>query len=208
MIIAFDGASTDLSVGLAGADGTLIAEDGWSAAHRQSAELLPRLLAMLDASGHSLHDATAVGVGLGPGSFTGLRVAVALAKGLAFGLGLPLYGVPSLKAWLVADPDALAAVARAGTRDAYLLRAGDAAATIVDRGDLGSLEQVVAPADLAEAFGIIGSRPHRAAVGIATLVAGKRAAGDAGDDLHALEPIYLRAPRGVAAESREQVRWL
>ncbi|MGI8659309.1 MAG: tRNA (adenosine(37)-N6)-threonylcarbamoyltransferase complex dimerization subunit type 1 TsaB [Candidatus Limnocylindria bacterium] len=208
MIIAFDGASTDLSVGLAGADGTLIAEDGWSAAHRQSAELLPRLLAMLGASGHSLHDVTAIGVGLGPGSFTGLRVAVALAKGLAFGLDLPLYGVPSLQAWLMADPDALAAVARAGARDAYVLRPGDAAVAIVDRDDLGSAEQVVAPADIAEAFGIIGSRPPRAAVGIASLVAARRASDDPGDDLKALEPNYLRAPRGVATESREPVRWL
>ncbi|MEO6578025.1 MAG: tRNA (adenosine(37)-N6)-threonylcarbamoyltransferase complex dimerization subunit type 1 TsaB, partial [Candidatus Limnocylindria bacterium] len=181
MIIAFDAASTDLSVGLATLDGALTAEDGWSAAHRQSAELLPRLLAVIDGSGHSIHDATAIGVGLGPGSFTGLRVALALAKGLAFGLDVPLYGVPSLQAWLAADPDALAAVARAGARDAYLLSAGNAAATIVDRDDLGLLEHLVVPADLAQAFGIIGSRPPRAAIGIARLVADRRAGDDAGD---------------------------
>ncbi len=121
VIIAIDGASTDVSVALAEPDGTLIAEDAWSGTQRQSAELLPRLLALLAGSGRPLSDATALAVGTGPGSFTGLRVAMALSKGLAAGLARPIVGVPSLPAWLDADPDAAAAVARAGARDAYVL---------------------------------------------------------------------------------------
>ncbi|MGH2781301.1 MAG: tRNA (adenosine(37)-N6)-threonylcarbamoyltransferase complex dimerization subunit type 1 TsaB, partial [Thermoleophilaceae bacterium] len=90
MIVAIEGASTELSLALAEPDGTLIADDGWTSAQRQSAELLPRLLGLLDRSNRTLGDLGAVAVGLGPGSFTGLRVAMALGKGLALAAGRPL----------------------------------------------------------------------------------------------------------------------
>ena len=125
VIIAIDAASTDLSLALAEPDGTLIADDAWSSAQRQSAELLPRLLALLDRVERPLGTTTVVAVGTGPGSFTGLRVAMALAKGLAFGLRIPIVGVPSLEAWLDADPEAVAAIARAGAREAYVLERGE-----------------------------------------------------------------------------------
>lgn len=114
MIIAVDGASTDLSLALAEPDGTILADDAWSSAQRQSAELLPRLLALVASAERSLSDLRAVAVGTGPGSFTGLRVAMAIAKGLSLGLGRPIVGIASLPAWLEAEPDAVAAVARAG----------------------------------------------------------------------------------------------
>jgi len=208
MIIAFDGASTDLSIAIAEPTGARIAEDAWSSAHRQSAELLPRLLSLLDGAARSLHDTTAIGVGLGPGSFTGLRVAVALAKGLASGLAVPIYGVPSLAAWLLADPAASAAIARAGARDAYVLARGEAAPVITDAAELGTWRGVIAPADVAAAFGLVDARSPRAAGAIAELVAARMQADPAGEDVGALEPLYLRAPRGVAAESPERVRWL
>ena len=111
MILAIDGASTDLSIALAAADGDPIAADAWTSAQRQSAELLPRVLDLLGSSDRSLQDLAAVAVGTGPGSFTGLRVAMALAKGLALALQRPIVGVPSLVAWLEHEPDAVAAVA-------------------------------------------------------------------------------------------------
>ncbi|MEO5986373.1 MAG: tRNA (adenosine(37)-N6)-threonylcarbamoyltransferase complex dimerization subunit type 1 TsaB [Candidatus Limnocylindria bacterium] len=208
MIIAFDGASTDLSVALLAHDGTVIAEDAWSSGHRQSAELLPRLLATIEGSDRTLPDATAIAVGLGPGSFTGLRVAVALGKGLAMGLGLPIVGVPSLVAWLASDAQASAAVARAGARDAFVARRDDPDIAIVDRDALIGIGNVVTPAELVAAFGLLDSRPPRAAATIARMAASRLAADGSGDDLSALEPIYLRAPRGITAESTGVVRWL
>ncbi len=211
MIIAIDAASTDLGLALAQPDGTPIAADAWSSRQRQSAELLPRLLALLDASGRRLEGATAVAVGLGPGSFTGLRVALALGKGLALSLERPIVGVPSLAAWLRADPDAAAAVARAGAREGYLLVRGEAEPGIADRDRLRELigpASVVAAAELAEAFELRPARPPRGAPAIAAMAAERLAADPSGDDLRRLEPIYLRAPRGVTSEGEASVKWL
>ena len=208
MIIAIDGASTDLSVALATPDGALVGEDAWSSAQRQSAELLPRLLGLL--GDRSLHDATVIAVGTGPGSFTGLRVAMALAKGLSLGLHIPIVGVPSMSAWLDADPEATAAIGRAGAREAYLLLRGDPEPRIVDRDALAgaSSSTIVAPRELAVAFELADTRPPRGARAIARRASDRMNEHSAGDDLATLEPIYLRAPRGVAVESAEQVRWL
>jgi len=63
-----------------------------------SAELGPALDRLLERCGAKLDDVGGLGVGLGPGSYTGLRVGVAFAKGLEFGLRVPLVGVPSFEA--------------------------------------------------------------------------------------------------------------
>ncbi len=211
MILAIDGASTDLSIALADDDGTTLAQDAWTSAQRQSAELLPRVLALLASSGRTIGDVSAVAVGTGPGSFTGLRVAMALAKGLALGLKCPIVGVPSLAAWLEQDPDAVAAVARAGAREAYVLPRGEERPMIVERDQLGSRlagRPVVAPRELADAFELDHTRPPEAAPAMARMAAQRLAQDPAGDDLQRLEPIYLRAPRGLTAAPEGEVTWL
>jgi tRNA threonylcarbamoyladenosine biosynthesis protein TsaB len=208
VIIAIDGASTDLSVALADADGNLVADDAWSSEQRQSAELLPRLLDLVDGAARGLGDVSAIAVGTGPGSFTGLRVAMALAKGLALGLACPILGVPSLTAWLDAEPEAAAALARAGAREAYVVTRAAAEPAIVDRDDLAGLAgQLIASAELATAFGLPDTRRPRGAPAIAARAAERLAQAPDGDDLSTLEPIYVRAPRGVR-EAQERVRWL
>lgn len=210
MIIALDGASTDLSLALADPDGTLVDDEAWTSAQRQSSELLPRLLGLLERHGRGLGDATAVAVGTGPGSFTGLRVAMALAKGLAVALRRPIVGVPSLPAWLDARPDAIAAVARAGAREAYVLARGDAEPAIAERERLRERigqRLVVAPAELVEAFQLPASVPPRAAAAIGRRAAERLAEVPAGDDLRRLEPHYVRAPRGTETPGAGAARW-
>jgi len=66
---------------------------------RRHSEHLPGLLdRFLTESGADLSQLTGLAVSIGPGSFTGLRVGLSLAKGLASALNLPLVGVPTLKA--------------------------------------------------------------------------------------------------------------
>lgn len=199
MIVAIESASTDVSVALADPDGELRQVDGWSAGQRQSHELLPRITALLAANDSAIAAVSALAVGIGPGSFTGLRVGMSVAKGLAVALDRPIIGVPSLPAWLESEPDAAVAVARAGARDAYLLHRGATSPEIVDRDLLGDVNgSFVAPAELIEAFALTDAvQPLRAAAAVARQAALRLRDQPAGDDLSRLEPAYLRAPRGL-----------
>jgi N6-L-threonylcarbamoyladenine synthase/protein kinase Bud32 len=60
--------------------------------------VFPMVAHLLEECGHTVRDVGAVVVGRGPGSFTGVRIGVAAAKGLAQGLGVPLWGVGTLDA--------------------------------------------------------------------------------------------------------------
>lgn len=201
MIIALDSASTDVSLAIARSDGEPVAQEWWTTDRRQAHETLPRLVALLARNGLQLSDATALAVGLGPGSFTGLRVGVSLAKGLAMALDLPLVGVPSLPAWLASAPSARGAMTRAGASEAYLLIRGEEHPRIVDRAALPAgfeTQPLVAPAELAEAFELVRAQhPTAAAAAIAAAAAASLRQRPAGDDLERLEPAYLRAPRGI-----------
>jgi tRNA threonylcarbamoyl adenosine modification protein YeaZ len=207
MIIALESASSDPSLALAERDGSLLASDGWEGEGRQASELLPHLLVLLASAGRELAETSAIAVGIGPGSFTGLRVSMSLAKGLALALEVPLLGVPSLDAWLAAEPDARAAVARAGAQDAFVLMRGGAVPRIVAAAELASLvgsSLVVAASEVAAAFALPSAiSPRRGAEAVA-LRASRRLIEDAGgDDLERLEPWYLRAPRGTVPAGGE-----
>lgn len=78
----------------------------------QAERLLPMLEALLAEAGLAWPDLTALAVGTGPGNFTGVRIAVAAARGLALSLGIPAIGVTRLEAlahglprplWVVED---------------------------------------------------------------------------------------------------------
>lgn len=64
----------------------------------QAERLFPLLEEMLAEAGYSWGDLTALGVGIGPGNFTGIRISVAAARGLALSLGIPAVGVSTFEA--------------------------------------------------------------------------------------------------------------
>lgn len=95
MILAIDTATR--WAGLALHDGTaVIAEHGWRCVNNHTIELTPAIDEMLVQAGIEAADLSGIAVAIGPGSYTGLRVGLALAKGFALANGLPLIGVPTL----------------------------------------------------------------------------------------------------------------
>ncbi len=100
MQIAIDTSTDYASIALVH-DHNFIAEMTWRCGQNHSVELYPRLDFLLDKAGLDIKSIESVIVAVGPGSFNGLRVGVSAAKGLAFGLGIPIIGVGTLEvmAW-------------------------------------------------------------------------------------------------------------
>jgi tRNA threonylcarbamoyladenosine biosynthesis protein TsaB len=94
MLLAID-TSTALA-GLALYDGSVRAELTWVAGRKHSVQLIPQLEQLLRLLDLGQRDLTAVAAARGPGSFTGVRVGLAVAQGLALALAIPAYGVCSL----------------------------------------------------------------------------------------------------------------
>jgi tRNA threonylcarbamoyladenosine biosynthesis protein TsaB len=103
LILGLDAALSRASVALL-RDGAVLAERAAPGARGQAAALAPILAAVLAEAGVSPTDLDAVCVTVGPGSFTGVRAALALAHGLALATGRPLLGVTVAEALAEALP--------------------------------------------------------------------------------------------------------
>ena len=104
LILAFDTATSSATAALA-RDGVTLGEQSVPARH-----LLEAVDALLDAAGAVPADLDGVACGIGPGSFTGVRIGLAHARGLALALGVPVAGVSTLAALAAgaaAEPEAL-----------------------------------------------------------------------------------------------------
>ena len=96
MLLAID--TSTKSIGLALHSGMeLIAEHHWVTRGFHTVELAPEIALMLRRANRSVADLTAVAVAKGPGSYTGLRIGMALAKGLALAHNLTLLGISTLE---------------------------------------------------------------------------------------------------------------
>jgi tRNA threonylcarbamoyladenosine biosynthesis protein TsaB len=98
LIIGIETATVMGGVALVSGSGELVGEVTLRNHESHAERLLPALEWLLATAGSSLGDCAAVAVSQGPGSFTGLRAGIATAKGLAFSLGVPLYGIATLEA--------------------------------------------------------------------------------------------------------------
>jgi tRNA threonylcarbamoyladenosine biosynthesis protein TsaB len=210
-LLALDTATSRVVVALGGFDGTLEGAAGWPAGYRHGESLLPAIEQLLAPAGGRMAIGAVV-VGTGPGAFTGLRVGIATAKGLAHGLGCPIVGVPSGLALLSAVSGPCALLLPAGPADRVLVRAGEASLLLPGgtEPELRSGEQLVA-------VDLDGRAPEDAlkrgrvahdglAAALLRLGAERLAAESSGDDLEALVPDYVTLPRGVTATTGE-VAW-
>ncbi len=136
MFLGIDTCTFYLNLALVDTDGSAVGE------HRekvktQTTRLVPALRDLLEKSGVRRTDIGAVGIVLGPGSFTGLRVGIAAAMGFGTALGIPLYGIGSLPALArsCGDPGEGMALLDARRSEVYLQRfrrTGDAVVSLSD----------------------------------------------------------------------------
>jgi len=116
MLLALD--TSTRTIGVALYDGVqVLSESVWNSKDYHTVELAPAVAETLSKSGVAIEDLQALVVATGPGSFTGLRIGLALAKGIALVRHLPLIGIPTLDVLAAAqslDDAPLAAVLRAG----------------------------------------------------------------------------------------------
>jgi tRNA threonylcarbamoyl adenosine modification protein YeaZ len=218
-ILAIDTATTRAVIALGEADGTLIAQRGWVAGYRHGEELLARiegLLADLDQAPAALGG---VVVGTGPGAFTGLRVGIATAKGLAHALGLQIAGVPTASALLAAAADVPGSLGGAGVAAGsgtfVLLQPAGLSDRVLSRPGVppvirpGGTDPELRPGETLVAVDLDGRAPAEASalgaaahdgLAVSLLAAGAaRFAAGSPDDLAELVPEYVTLPRGVRA---------
>lgn len=102
LTLAIDCSAIHCAVAVHASDGDRILAEQCPAIGRGHAEQLPGILqSVLDAAGVELSAIERIGVTVGPGSFAGIRVGVAFARGLALTLGIPCVGVGSLEAMAI-----------------------------------------------------------------------------------------------------------
>jgi tRNA threonylcarbamoyladenosine biosynthesis protein TsaB len=204
MLLAFDTATPLVTVALH--DGDDVVWEGVSERPLQHGEqLAPLIDRALHESGLVRQDLTAVGVGVGPGPFTGLRVGLVTARTLGYALGLPVYGVCTLDVLAVEAADTRAVVGDfvvatdARRKEVYW-------ASYDETGARLDGPAVAKPADAATGRPVVGEGavlypdafPHAAgptmpsAGWLARVIAEERA------ELHDPEPLYLRRPDAAA----------
>lgn len=217
VVVGFDTATPDTAA-CAWRDGEVITEAHLGLSERgrplHATGLLAEVERCADAAG-GWEVVDLVAVGLGPGSFTGLRVGIATAKGLTLGLGLPARGVSTLDALGAGIEEAGATGERLAVLDGYR---GEAFVALYDAGGATLWEPaVMRPEALAERLGQLSVPPSVGGSGAIRFRDELEGAGgiripDDADPVHkvaarhicalaaagtgsdSLEPIYLRPP--------------
>lgn len=218
-ILVIDTATTRVVVAVAGPEGAIRSTASWDAGYRHGETLLPAVERLLG-TGTDRSELRGIVVGTGPGAFTGLRVGIATAKGLAHGLGCPLVGVSTADALLRAASSGGPVASRSGA-PVLLLPAGPSDRIVVRSGATPALvrggdDPELAPGEWLVAVDLAGRAPadavalgesarDRLADELAAMGVPRLADATAGS-MAALVPDYVTLPRGIAAEHGE-VEW-
>jgi tRNA threonylcarbamoyl adenosine modification protein YeaZ len=220
-ILAIDTATSRVVIATGSQDGVADGVSTWTAGHRHGETLLPTIGRFLGEQNVRRSRLAGIVVGTGPGAFTGLRVGMATAKGMAHGLGIPLAGVSTGEALLAA-----AGVERgvllmpAGPNDRLVVRAGSPAEPLPAGTEprLAPDETLIAIdlEDRAPAEALERGEAARAGLGLALIrlgaarlaaIASATAEAEAGTtELETLVPDYVTLPRGVRAVG-DAVAW-
>lgn len=145
VILAFDTSATHCAAALLSGD-RVIAARSEAMDKGQAERLMPMLQEVLADAGLAWSGVGAVAVGTGPGNFTGVRIAVAAARGLALGLGIPAVGVTRFDALALGLPGVT--VALQARRDEMYLAAAGTEPVITPRGVSGNFGPFVGDAGL------------------------------------------------------------
>jgi tRNA threonylcarbamoyladenosine biosynthesis protein TsaB len=221
MLLAIDTATKMAGLALYDeANGRVLGEEAWYSANNHTVELMPRLVRLMDQQNLAPADLTGLVVSLGPGSFTGLRIGLGVAKGLAQAQDVPLVGVPTLE--VVARPHMaqklpIWAILQAGRgricvghyvrRRGRWRRRGDFELTTVEKlcqeeespalfcGELEKSDTIFIREQLGQAVTIASpAESLRRAAYLAELGWERLARGDS-DNAATLSPIYLQHPQ-------------
>lgn len=219
MLLAIDTATRWASLALLNNTG-LIAETNWRCLGNHTVEVLPTIAQMMKRAQAQPADIKAIAVAKGPGSFTGLRIGMSIAKGLCLALNVPIIAIPTLDiiAYAIGDPGGLVyAVLELGRNricvsgyqfaDGLPVQQGDALYVASSEWQVVATEPVLLigeiSTDLAER---LLKQPDADNISISSLAASIRRAGylaelawqrlEKGqvDDLDTTSPTYLHLP--------------
>lgn len=130
-VLAFDTSAAHCAAALL-SGGRIVSSRTEAMARGQGERLMVLLGEILDDAGLIWSDLDAIGVGIGPGNFTGIRISVAAARGLALALDIPAIGVSALaaQAYGIAGVRVSSLDARQNRLYVQVLGAGDGAAPV------------------------------------------------------------------------------
>ena len=120
IILAFDTSAAHCAAALL-RGGHIVASRTESMSRGQAERLMPLLEEVLAEADCTWRDLSAIGVGVGPGNFTGIRISVSAARGLALGLGIPAVGVSGFDALAELPANGLPAI-RAPREQVYVMK--------------------------------------------------------------------------------------
>lgn len=202
-VLAIDTATSQVVIATGSPMGVVGGVSTWPAGHRHGETLLPAIRRFLGEQNLRRSRLTGIIVGTGPGAFTGLRVGIATAKGLAHALGIPLAGVSTGEALLsAAGSERGVLLLPAGPSDRLVVRAGLGAMSLpAGREPDVAEDEILIAVDLdgrAPAHALERGATARAGLGAALIRLGaERLEAATPASLAELVPDYVTLPRGV-----------